>query len=195
MDAIRSYLKGLQQTPFPPVVETYDVPEVTSDGPLRTVELAAQTYLQTVHMVLSADQLVAMRQWGERMVRINAWLDVLDAGDDVDRAAAAMAALPAVGDGAEQDSETTVFDDIQALAVSQRKCDADRASLREAIAFYLAAVDRTVVGFTGFLQSCDDVGEQMRHAVDVSRRIDGYARRLTDIQKHSEAGSGTRPVV
>ena len=67
-----------------------------------------------MNVVLSSDQLVAMRQWGERMIRINAWLDVLDAGDDVDRAAAAMAALPDVGDGTEYDSATTVFDEIQA---------------------------------------------------------------------------------
>ena len=67
------------------MAETYDVPEVTSDGPLRVVDMAARGYLQAVNVVLSSDQLVAMRQWGERMIRINAWLDVLDAGDDVDR--------------------------------------------------------------------------------------------------------------
>lgn len=195
MDAVRSYLEGLQKTPFPPVVESYDVPEVTSEGPLRVVQLAACAYLGTVNVVLSSDQLVAMRQWGERMVRINAWLDLLEAGDDVDRAAAALAALPDVGDGTGRDADTTVFDDIQALAASQRKCDADRASLREAIAFYLAATDRAVAGFVAFMQSCDDVDEQMRRAGDVCRMIEGFRCRLSDIQKHSEAGSGTRPVL
>lgn len=59
VDAIRSYLKGLQQTPFPPVAETYDVPEVTSDGPLRIVDMAARGYLQAVNVVLSSAALSA----------------------------------------------------------------------------------------------------------------------------------------
>ncbi|MDY6869263.1 MAG: hypothetical protein SV966_01355 [Actinomycetota bacterium] len=145
MDGVRWYLKGLAQQPAPPLAPMFTVPEVTAiEGPLARVQLAAQRYHLTATCALSDEHRMLIRAWGERQKRILAWLQVLDAGDDLDSAAAALPAVPAVGGAMWGHSATTVFDELQELASAEARVHTDYANLQRAIAFYMAAVDVAV---------------------------------------------------
>lgn len=195
MDTTRWYLRGLlKQAPPAPFVP-FVVPATSSDGLLGRVETAAQRYYHTVNVVLCDDQAAAVRAWGERRELVLAWLEVLDAGDDLERAASALASVPAIGDAMQRSSATTVFGQIQELAASERKINADRAGLQQAVTFYLAAVDEGVNRFAEFLQSCDDLVEQERYAEQIVSAIDHFTTRIGNIQRFSHAGSGSRPTV
>jgi len=119
----------LLKQPPPPPFAPFTVPAPTSNGPLGQVEAAASRYNHTVNVVLSDDQAAAVRAWGERRQRILAWLEVLDGGDDLERAAAALAAVPAAAGEDQRDYATTVFGEIDYLAESEARVNRDRASL------------------------------------------------------------------
>jgi hypothetical protein len=193
MDSARWYLQTFLNQPLPSVGVEVPVPEVSADGLLGMVQKAARLYCLKVNSVLSMERLVIMRQRGEQRQRVTAWLAVLDAGDDVDQAVAALPSVPNVGDLARMDRSTTVFDEIQGLADIEARVSADRASLAQAIAFYLQAVDQTVAHCAQFLQTCDDVAEQRRVAMSAIATIRGYTERISTIQSLAEPGCGTRP--
>lgn len=195
MDGIRWYLRGLlNQAPPAPFVP-FTLPAPTDDGLLGRVQGAAQRYYNTVNVVLSDDQAAAVRAWGQRRQRILAWLEVLDAGDDLDRAAAALASVAATGDGSQKDSTTTVFDEIQSLAASEARVNVDRASLQQAVAFYLSVVDHAVDRFGEVLRSCDDAEEQDRCAEKIIEFIDRFTMRICHIQRLYGTPAGSRPTL
>ena len=195
MDAARWYLQSLLRQPFPPSTVPMPVPEVTASGLLRRVQLAAVSYCLTVNVVLANERLAVMRQWAERQQRIAAWLAVFEAGDDVDQAMVALQSVPNVGDRTRMDRSTTVFDEIQSLVDAEARVSADQASLSQAIAFYLAAVDQNVAYFTNVLHTCDDAAVQQQSGESAIASIEHYTARIKAIQETSEPGCGTRPMV
>lgn len=195
MDAVRWYLQSLLGQPPVSAVVPVRVPTVTAGGLLGRVQLAAAQYCLTVNMVLTAERFVVMQKWVARRARIVAWLAVLDAGDDVDLAVAALASVHDVGDRTRMDDTTTVFDEIQSLADAEARVSADQASLGKAIAFYLRAVDWNVASFTQVLHTCDDAAEQLRVGESAIGLIESYTLRIKLIQELSETGCGTRPMV
>ena len=91
----------------------YPIPETTGDGLLGQVEHAAASYYHAVNVVLSADQAAAVAVWGQRRQRLLAWLQVLHAGEDLNRAVGTLAGVEMPP--GERDSATTVFDEISRL--------------------------------------------------------------------------------
>uniref|UniRef100_A0A5Q5BTF8 ESX-1 secretion-associated protein EspA/EspE-like domain-containing protein n=2 Tax=unclassified Mycobacterium TaxID=2642494 RepID=A0A5Q5BTF8_MYCSS len=193
MDGVRWYLKGLAQQPAPPLAPMFTVPEVTAiEGPLARVQLAAQRYHLTASSALSDENVTLIRAWGERQKRILAWLQVLDAGDDLDSAAAALSAVPAVGGAMWGHSATTVFDELQELASAEARVHTDYANLQRAIAFYMAAVDGAVNQAAVQLDTFNTAAEKRQYADSAITAIEHYTRRI-DAIRQAPAGSGNRP--
>lgn len=193
MDGIRWYLKGLVQRPAPPLSPMFTVPEVTTDDvSLSRVQLAAQRYHLTSTSALADENVMLIRAWGQRQQRILAWLQVLDAGDDLDLAAAALPAVPAVGSEKWGHTATTVFDELQELAAAEARMHTDYANLQRAIAFYMAAVDSAVKQATILIDTCDTAAEKRKCADSAVTTIEHYTRRIDAIRR-APAGSGNRP--
>ncbi len=194
MDGIRWYLQGLLDQPFASCYAPFTVPEVSADGLLGRVQTAAQGYYLAVNTALYLDHLAAIKSWTERRDRISEWLAVVDAGEDLDSVAQALAKMaPTAGGG--NDRDTTLFDVLDELAALEGRSHADRMNLQRAVVFYLAAVDGVVRSFTQSVGSRASSIEQQRFAEDSIRKIENHTMRISDIQQHCPSGSGTRPLV
>ena len=73
------------------------------------------------------------------------------------------------------------------------RLNADRVSLKRAIAFYLGAVDNAVQKFVEFIDCEDDPAEHRRFAEHTVSIIAQFPRRIEFIQQACPAGSGQRP--
>lgn len=78
---------------------------------------------------------------------------------------------------------------------AEARVSADQASLSQAIAFNLAAVEDNVAFFTNVLHTCDDAATQQQAGESAIALIDSYRARIKRIQEMSELGCGTRPMV
>jgi hypothetical protein len=193
MDKIRWYIKGLLDQPFAPTYDYFQVPAVTGTGWLGMVQIAALNHYNAVNNALYSDQAAARTSWIECRDRVLGWLRLLNAGDDLDWAAEELAKVPAAG-GDAKDATTTIYDSLDEIAVLEGRLNADRVSLKRAIAFYLGAVDHAVTQFVEFVDTRDDPAEQKRFAEHTVSVIDQFTRRIEFIQQACPAGSGQRPL-
>lgn len=192
MDTIRWYIKGLLDQPYAPTYDYFTVPAVTGTGWLGMVQIAAVNHYNAVNGALYSDQMAARQSWMECRDRVLGWLRLLDAGNDIDWAAEELPKVPEVhGDGRE--STTTIYDSLDEIAVLEGRLNADRISLKRAIAFYLGAVDNAVQQFVEFIDREDDSSEHQRFAEHTVSIIDQFTRRIEFIQQACPAGSGQRP--
>jgi hypothetical protein len=193
VDTIRWYIKGLLDQPFAPTYDYFQVPTVTGTGWLGMVQIAALNHYNAVNNALYSDQAAARNSWIECRDRVLGWLRLLDAGDDFDWAAEELLKVPEVcGDGRER--TTTIYDSLDEIAVLEGRLNADRVSLKRAIAFYLGAVDHAVTQFVEFVEARDDPVEQKRFAEHTVSMIEQFTRRIEFIQQALPAGSGQRPL-
>jgi hypothetical protein len=159
------------------------------------VQIAAVNHYNAVNHALYRDQMAARSSWIECRDRVLGWLRLLNAGNDLDWAAEELAKFPAPSDDARaaNDSTTTIYDSLDAVAVLEGRLNADRVSLKRAIAFYLGAVDHAVTQFVEFIDTRDDPAEQKRFAEHTVSMINQFTRRIEFIQQACPAGSGQRP--
>ncbi|ORX11369.1 hypothetical protein AWC32_16785 [Mycobacterium xenopi] len=154
------------------------------------MEAAASRYYHAINAVLANDQAAAVRAWGARRERTLAWLEVLNAGDDLDQGASALAAVPAAPSEYHRDRATTVFGEIDYLAEWEARVNRDRGKLQRTIITYIGAVDTLIARVADVLHSCNDGAKQVQCAESVAELIDNYAIRISNIQRLYAAQPG-----